>query len=252
MTPAERAFDAMESRLTAAVSARMVELSQVRAGSRVLDLASGTGEPALRLARVVGPTGRVVGVELDAARVELARSGAPPWCEVRTGDVTEPLDEGPFDAATSRWGISYVRELGRVLAWVRRALVPGAPLVTALWAGPARVSWAALPRRVTERFVTLPSPPSIARFADVQDFTRELERTGFRAVHVEELEVCVVEDRAVERLVEWVEVVLSGLAERVPEAQRGAWRDALREELERVREGDTHRLGGTTRLVVAR
>ncbi len=252
MTPAERAFDLLEARLTAEVSERMVELSEARPGARVLDLACGTGEPALRLARVVGPTGHVLGVDLDAGRVELARQAAPSWCEFRCGDVARLQAEGPFDAVTSRWGLSYVRDVGGALASVRGVLAPGAPLVVALWAGPAEVPWAALPRRVTERFVSMPAPPSIARFGDVRDFTQLLVRAGFDVTHLEAHEVSVVEADDADGLVEWVEVVLSGLAALVPVHRRADWRRALRDELGGARTGARYRLGGVTRVVVAR
>jgi hypothetical protein len=55
MENAARHFYAMESRLTAGVSERMLDLAGLRAGMRVLDLASGRGEPLLRAAERVGP-----------------------------------------------------------------------------------------------------------------------------------------------------------------------------------------------------
>jgi hypothetical protein len=60
-----RRFDAMELRLTAAVSERMLELASLGSGMRVLDLATGRGEPAIRAAHCVGETGHVLGIDLS-------------------------------------------------------------------------------------------------------------------------------------------------------------------------------------------
>ena len=69
LTPEEiwRRYDAVESRLTAPLSERMLDLAGIRPGMRVLDLATGRGEPALRAARRVAPDGFVVGVVVAAS-----------------------------------------------------------------------------------------------------------------------------------------------------------------------------------------
>jgi enediyne biosynthesis protein CalE5 len=52
-------------RAASAISAELVRLGGVRAGHSVLDFGTGLGEPALTAARMTGPTGRVVGVDLS-------------------------------------------------------------------------------------------------------------------------------------------------------------------------------------------
>jgi len=76
LTPEEiwRRYDGIESRLTAPLSERMLDLAGIRPGMRVLDLATGRGEPALRAARRVAPDGFVVGVELADGVLEMARA----------------------------------------------------------------------------------------------------------------------------------------------------------------------------------
>src|SRR3712207_898792 len=63
----------MESRLTAPVSERMLDLARLRPGMRVLDVASGMGEPSLRAAQRVGPSGFVLGTDLVDGMLEVAR-----------------------------------------------------------------------------------------------------------------------------------------------------------------------------------
>ena len=76
-----RRYDALESRLTAGLSERMLELAGLSPGQCVLDLASGRGEPALRAAARVGPHGHVLGVEpaLPLVQMSSALPMPSPW-----------------------------------------------------------------------------------------------------------------------------------------------------------------------------
>src|SRR5271166_1589421 len=58
------------------VSTRLVELARIKAGDRVLDIATGTGEPAVTAARKVGANGRVIGVDHSAGMLDVARRRA--------------------------------------------------------------------------------------------------------------------------------------------------------------------------------
>ncbi len=58
------------------VSDRLVELAKIKAGDRVLDIATGTGEPAITAARKVGPNGRVIGTDHSPGMLEVARRRA--------------------------------------------------------------------------------------------------------------------------------------------------------------------------------
>ena len=55
------------------VNDRLVELAKVRGGDRVLDIATGSGEPALTAARAAGPSGRVVAVDMSPGMLAIAR-----------------------------------------------------------------------------------------------------------------------------------------------------------------------------------
>jgi enediyne biosynthesis protein CalE5 len=91
-----------------AVTERLVQLAGLRPGQRVLDVGSGIGEPALTAARVVGPSGRVVGVDLAPDMVARARRRADGTGNVQfiEGDVeTLDLPGTAFDAVLSRWGL---------------------------------------------------------------------------------------------------------------------------------------------------
>ena len=262
MTTWWQTYGEMEARLTAPVSERMVELADLRPGMRVLDLASGAGEPSLRAARRVGPTGHVLGTDIDEAVLELARARALREglsnVEFRVADATRlAVPEGSFDAATVRWGLMYIQDVEQVLREVRRALKPGGVLVAALWAEPARVSWATVPRQALAPYRELPhvSPdvPGAFRFAEQRHLDTFLTRVGFQVERVEEMEVPVVEGPDGAAIVAWARTgPMSRLVAGLPaEAQRG-WEENLARAAESLRTGDRLRLGGVTRLVVAR
>ena len=71
-----RTYADTEQRLSAALSERMLDLTGLRSGMRVLDLATGRGEPAIRAAHRVGPTGTVLGVDISEGVLQMAHERA--------------------------------------------------------------------------------------------------------------------------------------------------------------------------------
>lgn len=258
-----RRFDAVEARLTAAVSERMLDLGGVQPGMRILDLASGRGEPALRAARRVGPEGSVLGIDLDDGLLQMARERAEREglsnAEFRAANA-ESLDQFPagrFDAVTIRWGLMYMAAPVAALSQARRVLLPNGVVVAAFWAEPDRVDYFTLPRRLLERFRSLPAldreAPGTFRYADLGLISRDFGRAGLVVDHVEEMEVSVFEAATAAELVDWVRALgMTRLLNDLPEADQQAWEAEFAAEMERRREDGMLRLGGTTRLVRAR
>jgi SAM-dependent methyltransferase len=101
----------------------------ITAGMRVLDVGSGAGDVALVLADLVGPEGRVVGVDTNADILEVARARvrAAGWSTVsfRAGDASQ-LDPGQdFDAVAGRWVLQYTPDPAALLRTLRGWLRPG-------------------------------------------------------------------------------------------------------------------------------
>src|SRR5919112_5594841 len=94
------------------VSERMVDLAGVTAGSRVLDVAAGYGEPSLTAARVAGPEGKVVATDISAemlayGRERAAAAGLENIEFVQSAAIDLDFPHESFDAAVSRWGIIF-------------------------------------------------------------------------------------------------------------------------------------------------
>lgn len=124
------------------VSVRLLDLAHIDVGHRVLDLATGLGEPALTAARRVGPTGRVVATDLSPQMLALAREKACALglqnIEFREMDAEAPdLPLSTFQAILCRWGLMFLPQLTTALSQLRQLLVPGGWFAAAVW-GPPR------------------------------------------------------------------------------------------------------------------
>ena len=125
---------AMGSDMTRAI----VEAAQVQPGMRVLDVACGTGEPAISLAALLADTGEVVGVDLSPAPLKIAEERAAQRglanARFEQADAHHlPFTDNSFDCITSRLGIMFFSDLPRALAEMRRVLRPAGRAVLLVW-----------------------------------------------------------------------------------------------------------------------
>ncbi len=129
-----RVYDRMNAVMTAGLDQRWreraVDLAGVGPGDRALDVATGTGELALALARRVAPGGSVVGSDFSEGMLELARRKAAPAVTFEWGNALElPYPDGSFAAATVGFGARNFSDLDRGLAEMARVVRPGGRVV---------------------------------------------------------------------------------------------------------------------------
>jgi SAM-dependent methyltransferase len=188
------------TRLSAPVTAKMIE--GLRPGQRVLDLASGVGDPAIAAARRVAPGGSVLGIDqvedmLSFAREE-ARAAGVSNLEFRCADA-ERVDVPPasYDHVTMRFGLMFMPDPVACLTHLRGALKSGGSIHVAVWQGPDVNPWAAIPVSVLRRHVEVPTPPPEApglfAFADRTRLEAVCRTAGFAAIHTEAVEVVMVD-----------------------------------------------------------
>jgi SAM-dependent methyltransferase len=124
--------------LFAPVSEALIEDAGVVSGSSVLDVATGHGEPALRIAEVVGPTGEVVGADPAVGMIEEARRAASQRSlkNVRfevAGADSLPFPDDHFDAVISRFGVTFFPSPENGIREMLRVLKPGKTMSFAVW-----------------------------------------------------------------------------------------------------------------------
>lgn len=111
----------------------LFERAGIAQGMRVLDVGSGAGDVAISVARMVGPTGSVVGVELDPPSAALAQQRAREAgftnVEVLSGDAGASDLPGPFDAVVGRLVLMHISDRVAVLRHLRTFVRPGGLVV---------------------------------------------------------------------------------------------------------------------------
>ena len=117
---------------------RTIELASLPSGSRILDVCCGTGASALPAAEAVGPTGKVIGVDLANELLELARRKA---VQQRLGNLTFEVGDmlslrfptESFDAVVCVFGIFFVPDMPRAVSELWRRIRPGGKLAMTTW-----------------------------------------------------------------------------------------------------------------------
>jgi demethylmenaquinone methyltransferase/2-methoxy-6-polyprenyl-1,4-benzoquinol methylase len=173
---------------------RMLSDEQPR---RVLDVATGTADLAIKIERTLHPR-KTIGIDLstemlDRGRAKIEQKGLSPRISLRKADAADlPFADASFDAAFVAFGVRNFEDLDAGLGDIRRVLRPGGALVVLEFSSPRAFpikqvyDWYS--RRVLPRIGGLLSPDqgayeylpnSVAAFPDGTDFLRRMRSAGF-------------------------------------------------------------------------
>jgi len=151
----------------------------VRQGDRVLDVGCGFGDTAIKLARLAGPAGDVVGIDccdpfLELAQRDIEASGLKNIRLMR-GDAEIALPTHEFDFVFARFGTMFFANPVAGLRNMRRALKPGGRMVHIVWRNRADNPWLSMAKDVVLRF--LPEPGDGAQTCGPGPFSMSNEET---------------------------------------------------------------------------
>lgn len=187
------------------VSDKLVELAGIRTGQRVLDIATGIGEPAVTAARAVGDKGYVTATDISPEMLAIGKKRAKHQglknIEFREGDAEMvDLPASSFDAAICRWGLMFLPNLSFALDNILRSLVPGGSFASAVWAEPAKVPQLNVPMMIVRQKLHLQPPPAGIpgpfSLADLNELRNSLIQAGFTDIRSENIQVTFEFDSA--------------------------------------------------------
>jgi len=150
-------------RMFAPVTQALAQEARIATGHTVLDIATGPGEPALSLAPVVGPEGKVIGIDPAPQMVAAARRAAAQGgfsntrFEVASADDL-PFPPDSFDAVVSRFGAMFFPSPVDAVRQMLRVLRPGGNLALAVWGPEERNPFFETLSRIVDRYVDSPPP----------------------------------------------------------------------------------------------
>ncbi len=176
-----------------AVTDALVEYAQPAAGMRVLDVASGTGEPAISLSLRVGAQGHVTALDLSAELLEIAAQraqarGLNNFTTHQADAHSLPFADDSFDLATSRFGVMFFRDPQQAFGELLRVLRRGARACFLVW-GPFEQPYWQSTMGVVHGHVGGPllaeGGPNPFRYGRPGDLASVMRAAGFRDVEEE-------------------------------------------------------------------
>jgi len=191
-----RKWHAQIAAFTRGATEAILESAHLRPGMRVLDLASGVGDPALSIASEVAPSGRVTATDLGPGMIslaeELARKKGLSNIEFREASAEAlPFADESFDVLTCRFGIMFFPDLPKALRECLRVLKRGGRVVFVAW-GKKEQPFFTTTAGIILKHVPVPPPPpdpdgpSLFMFGERDRLRRALEAAGFSNVHEED------------------------------------------------------------------
>jgi len=171
----------------ATVVEALIGRAALRTGDQVLDLGTGTGAVARRVAAIVGGSGRVVGVDISPEMLGVARRiaaslalGNIEFLEGRAEAV--PAEDSAFDVVLGCLSMMYVIDREAAARQIARILKSGGRFVAAVWAGPEQCDIVRF-QEIAGRFAGTPPVPGVGpgALSDASGFLQQLDAAGISA-----------------------------------------------------------------------
>jgi SAM-dependent methyltransferase len=218
---------------------RFLDAAAIAPTDEVLDIGCGTGQTTLDAARCA-PSGSVLGVDLSARMIEVARREAARHAVTNARFLQAdaqlyPFPDQSFDAAISRTGAMFFGDPQAAFTNIGRALRPGGRLVLLVWQAPSRNEWFTAFSTAMAAGRPLPAPPpqapgpfSLSEPARVRDL---LTTAGFHRPQLTSWTEPMSFGRTTEEAYQFVSGLTGWMLQGLDGAGRARARGALRETL---------------------
>jgi SAM-dependent methyltransferase len=172
------------------VGTAIIEHLDIADDQQHLDIAAGTGEPGLTIAKLA-PRGHVVLTDLAAEMLAIAtrRANGQGITNVETKVCSAddlPFGDATFDSISVRFGYMFFPDVARATAEFARVLKPGGRLCSSVWVKPEENPWTTLAMEAIATEAVLPPPdpdgPNMFRFAAPRSVSAFYEAAGLRDV----------------------------------------------------------------------
>lgn len=238
------------------VSDRLIELANVESGDKVLDVATGIGEPAISAAKIVGKSGHVTATDISSEMLEIAEERARSLSlneimDFKQSDA-ERLELGTnqaFNSIICRWGLMFLPNLDRALSNMLGLLVPGGKLAAAVWSEPSKVPLISMPINIARQELQAPllgqGIPGPFSLADIDALKKSLEKAGFVDIKSENIRV-VFEFNSAEEYTEFNQDIVAPvrimLANETEDRKQEIWNAVTDQVKQRFVDKDTGRI----------
>jgi len=212
---------------------------RVNEGDHVLDVGCGFGDTAIKLARCVGPSGRVVGLDcceafMDYGRKDVAEAGLANVSFVN-GDALIASFEPEYDFVFSRFGTMFFSNPVAGLRNMRTALKPGGTVTHIVWRDRTDNPWLSMAKDVVLQFLPPPGEDALTcgpgpfSLANEEMVTKMMEIAGYQDIAFERVDAPVLVGRTVQDAIDF-QLAIGPAGEVFREA--GAEAEAKRAEIE--------------------
>lgn len=162
-SPGWETWDELTMRLLERQGAAIVAALDVREDARILDIATGTGEPGLTLAARAA-RGSVTALDASAGMLRVARAkadarGLSNFVTVEGDACALPFEDESFDAVSCRLGFMFFPDVSQAAREMFRVLRPGGVVATTVWAGPQHNAWITTLVSAIKKYLDFPAPP---------------------------------------------------------------------------------------------
>lgn len=160
----------------------------------VLDIGCGCGHTTLNIAKRIGPSGNVTGLDISEPMLKRAKESAVEMSITNTSfkcvDVqTEDLGDQIYSAAFSRFGVMFFEDSIAAFKNINKSLISGGYLSFVCWQSPAVNPWQSLFIQEVKKYLDLPSPPPRSpgpfAFMESEYVSSILEESKFQDITIE-------------------------------------------------------------------